>query len=130
MVKFLLRDRVDKPYAVCGIATDITALKRTEELQVRRAHQAALRADIHAALSSGGTESALQTILQLAAEAVVRHLDIALARIWTLNDQRNMLELQASASQYTRCARNACHDDGRSGKLNRPRSQSAARSNH
>src|SRR5262249_9371 len=102
VVKFLLRDRADKPYAVCGIATDITALKRTEEFQVRRAHQAALRADIHAALSSGGTESALQTILQLAAEAVVRHLDIALARIWTLDDQRNMLELQASASQYTR----------------------------
>jgi PAS domain S-box-containing protein len=100
VVKFLLRDRLEKPYAVCGIATDITALKRTEELQVRRAHQAALRADIHAALSSGGTESALQTILQLAAEAVVRHLDIAFARIWTLNDQGNMLELQASACQY------------------------------
>jgi PAS domain S-box-containing protein len=102
VVKFLLRDRVDKPYAVCGIATDITALKRTEELQVRRAHQAALRADIHAALSSGGTESALQTILQLTAEAVVRHLDVAFARIWTLNDQRNVLELQASACQYGR----------------------------
>jgi PAS domain S-box-containing protein len=99
VVKFLLCDRVDKPYAVCGIATDITALKRTEELQARRAHRAALRADIHAALSSGGTESALQTILQLAAEAVVRHLDIASARIWTLNDQRDMLELQASACQ-------------------------------
>jgi len=102
VVKFLLRDRVERPYAVCGIATDITALKRAEELQVRRAYQAALRADLHAALSSGGTESALQTILQLTAEAVVRHLDIAFARIWTLNDQRNMLELQASAGQYTR----------------------------
>jgi PAS domain S-box-containing protein len=102
VVKFLLRDHGNEPYAICGIATDITALKRTEELQIRRAHQAALRADIHAALSSGGTESALQTILQLTAEAVVRHLDIAFARIWTLNGQRNMLELQASASQYAR----------------------------
>ena len=27
VVKFLLRDRADRPYAVCGIATDITALK-------------------------------------------------------------------------------------------------------
>jgi broad specificity phosphatase PhoE len=74
VVKFLLRDGVAKPYAVCGIATDITELKRAEELQARRARQAALRADIHAALSSG-TERALQTMLQRSAEAIVRHLE-------------------------------------------------------
>jgi hypothetical protein len=48
---------MNKPYAVCGIATDITALKRTEELQIWRARQAALHGDIHVAFS-GGTESA------------------------------------------------------------------------
>ena len=37
--KFLLRDRTDKPYAVCGIATDITALKRAEELQASMARE-------------------------------------------------------------------------------------------
>ena len=101
VVKFLLRDGTAKPYAVCGIATDITELKRAEELQARRAAQAALRADIHAALS-GGTESALQTMLQRSAEATVRHLDAAFARIWTLNDRQNVLELQASAGLFTR----------------------------
>jgi PAS domain S-box-containing protein len=101
VVKFLLWDRARRPYAVCGIATDITALKRAEELQARRARQAALRADIHAAFSSG-TENALQTILQRSAEAVARHLDAAFARIWTLNDEQNVLELQASAGLYTR----------------------------
>ena len=101
VVKFLLWDRVEKPYAVCGIATDITAMKRAEDLQSRRARQAALRADVHSAFSSG-TENALRTVLQRSAEAVVRHLDAAFARIWTIDDQQNVLELQASAGLYTR----------------------------
>jgi PAS domain S-box-containing protein len=35
VVKFLLRDSTAKPYAVCGIATDITELKRAEEKLAR-----------------------------------------------------------------------------------------------
>ena len=31
VVKFLLRDQVNGPYAICGIATDITALKQAQE---------------------------------------------------------------------------------------------------
>jgi PAS domain S-box-containing protein len=98
--KFLLRDGSGKPYAVCGIATDITQLKRAEAMQGRRARQAALRADIQHAFSDE-VESGLRTVLQRCAEAVVHHLDAALARIWTLNEQEHMLELQASAGPYT-----------------------------
>jgi PAS domain S-box-containing protein len=99
--KFLLRDHKRKPYAVCGIATDITELKRAQAMQGRRARQAALRADIRLAFSDA-PESGMQTVLQRCAEAVVHHLDAALALIWTLNEQEKMLELQASAGQYTR----------------------------
>jgi PAS domain S-box-containing protein len=35
IVKFPLRDSTGRPYAVCGIATDITALKRAEELETK-----------------------------------------------------------------------------------------------
>jgi GAF domain-containing protein len=41
-------------------------------------------------------------MLQRSAEAVVRHLDAAFARIWTIDEQQNVLELQASAGLYTR----------------------------
>jgi len=98
--KFLLRDHTGKPYAVCGIATDITQLKQAEALQARRARQATLRAEIRNAFSEE-TESGLQTLLQRSAEAIVHNFDAAFARIWTLNEQDNMLELQASAGQYT-----------------------------
>jgi C4-dicarboxylate-specific signal transduction histidine kinase len=43
----------------------------------------------------------LKTILGECSEAIVRHLDAAFARIWTLSDDGKMLELQASAGMYT-----------------------------
>jgi PAS domain S-box-containing protein len=68
---------------------------------VRDVTDRTLHAEIHAAFS-GLTQSALQPILQVSADSIVRHLEAAFARIWTINDQGNMLELQASAGQYTR----------------------------
>ena len=43
----------------------------------------------------------LRRILQQCAQSLVDHLDAAFARIWTLNTDTQVLELQASAGQYT-----------------------------
>jgi two-component system NtrC family sensor kinase len=40
-------------------------------------------------------------MLQICAAAVVRHLDAAFARIWLLNEEQKVLELEASAGLYT-----------------------------
>jgi len=52
----------------------------------------------------------LADILQRCAEAVVRHLDAAFARVWTLDATGTVLELQASAGMYT-------HLDGPHGRV-------------
>jgi PAS domain S-box-containing protein len=57
-----------------------------------------LSSEIGFILTKGNT---LQDILQQCCEAMVRFLDAALARIWTLNHEKNILELRASAGLYT-----------------------------
>ena len=81
-----------------GITRDITAQRQAGELQARRARQMVLQRDVNLALA--GNE-ALAATLRGCAEAVVRHLDAAFARIWTLNKADDLLELQASAGLYT-----------------------------
>ncbi|MCC6421009.1 MAG: GAF domain-containing protein [Gemmataceae bacterium] len=71
--------------------------RQAEERRARRARQLALRAEVGAALAE---QSALPEVLRHCAEALVRHLDAAFARIWTLNAAANVLELQASAELY------------------------------
>lgn len=58
----------------------------------------ALGVEVGSALTHGLTMSKM---LQACAEALVDQLDAAFARIWTLNEQTSMLELQASAGMYT-----------------------------
>jgi PAS domain S-box-containing protein len=79
-------------------ARDITERKEAEEEKARQARQATLRADAGAALAEGGT---LRSILQRCTEAIVRHLGVTFARIWMLDEEESMLELQASAGMYT-----------------------------
>jgi len=61
--------------------------------------QAALRADVGSALASA---TDLRHILQKCAEAIVKHVEAAFARVWLLNDAGDVLELHASAGMYTR----------------------------
>jgi PAS domain S-box-containing protein len=84
------------PIRMIGILADITESKRWEEANLKRV---ALLADVSVALAEHGKP--LQSMLQKTAEALVRHLDAAFARIWTLNPKESLLELQASAGMYT-----------------------------
>ncbi len=81
-----------------GFIRDITERKEAEELRQARARQSAIRADISHALTG---EEDLRVVLQRCAEAMVQHLDVAFARIWTRIDDARLLEMQASAGMYT-----------------------------
>jgi len=81
-----------------AIKQDVSERKQAQEVLAERVRQAALGADIGIALASS---EALRDMLQRCAEAVVRHLGAVFARIWTLDRETNVLELQASAGMYT-----------------------------
>jgi signal transduction histidine kinase/CheY-like chemotaxis protein len=73
-------------------------LLQAEEAQLRRARQATLRADVAAALSRSDS---MRGMLQTCTEAIAQHLDAAFARIWTIDEGADVLDLQASAGMYT-----------------------------
>jgi PAS domain S-box-containing protein len=89
------RDDRGQPKRIIGTCWDITDTKQRE-------HLALLGSEVGDALT---TLKPLQERLQLCAEALVHQLGAALARIWTLNEQDNLLEMQASAGLHT-------HTDG------------------
>jgi PAS domain S-box-containing protein len=84
--------------AASKIARDITETKRAANLLRERTLLAELTADVGMALTS---ESSLQDILQQCADAMVERLDVASARIWTLNEEVLVLELRASGGKYS-----------------------------
>jgi PAS domain S-box-containing protein len=88
----------DRHKVFTGFIRDISERKQTEEMRAAHARQIAVRADVSMAF---GKDEGLKAILGECSEAIVRHLDAAFARIWTLSDDRKMLELQASAGMYT-----------------------------
>ncbi|MEG5163157.1 PAS domain S-box protein [Microcoleus sp. AT3-A2] len=81
-----------------GAATDITERKIAEQALAEQLKLSLFTADVGIVLTQN---QGLRTTLQYCADAVVRHLDVAFARIWTLNEEGNVLQLQASAGIYT-----------------------------
>ena len=86
---------------------DLTERRRHEAARDERVRLAALVQDVSVALTGGDD---VRDMLRACAEALVRHLDAAFARVWTLNEADNVLELQASAGLYT-------HTDGPHGRV-------------
>jgi PAS domain S-box-containing protein len=80
------------------IAGNIVSERLVEE-HVRQARYAALRTDVSVALARGDRP---RVMLHTCAQALVDHLNVAFARIWTLRCGSSVLELQASAGDYTR----------------------------
>ena len=84
------------------LSEEIIQRKKAEGEIVKRIRQAKLGAEIGSSLIQNKN---LNNILQLCTESIVKLLDAAFARIWTLNEKENILELVASAGMYT-------HKDG------------------
>jgi signal transduction histidine kinase/ActR/RegA family two-component response regulator len=80
------------------IARDFTERKQAHKALVEQSRLSSLSAEVGEALTQS---DALPEMLRACAEAMVRHLDAAFARIWTLDGGEQVLELRASAGMYT-----------------------------
>jgi PAS domain S-box-containing protein len=87
----VLRDALGVATRMIGTCWDITDAKQREQL-------ALLGSEVGDALTS---LKPIQERLQLCAAGLVRQLDAALARIWIVNKQGDLLEMQASAGIHT-----------------------------
>ncbi|MFN2398570.1 MAG: CHASE3 domain-containing protein, partial [Gemmatimonadaceae bacterium] len=82
-------------------------LEQQTEAFAERSRLATLNAEIGYALTHS---SSMEVMLQRATVAVVTRMEAAFARIWTMNEKDQILELQASAGLYT-------HLDGPHGRV-------------
>ena len=94
-----LRDLEGKVIRWFGTVVDLHDWRAAQEaLHAIQTRQVAVRADVSLAF---GQKESLEAILHECAESLVRHLDAAFARIWTLSPDGRLLELSASAGLYT-----------------------------
>jgi PAS domain S-box-containing protein len=93
-----LRDPEGKVIRWFGTVIDLHDWREAQQaLHAIQTRQIAVRADVSLAF---GQKESLEAILHECAESLVRHLDAAFARIWTLSRGGRMLELRASAGIY------------------------------
>ena len=93
-----IRDSTGQITGASKIARDITDRRRAENAIAERSRLAELTGKIGVALGEAGS---LRQTLQQCCQAIVDHLGAAFARIWTLSENSDVLELQASAGMYT-----------------------------
>ncbi|HIK08201.1 MAG TPA: PAS domain S-box protein [Trichormus sp. M33_DOE_039] len=96
--KIPLKDPEGNVIGILGTVQDITVRKQTEASLAEKVSLAALRVEINYAITQSYN---LQTTLKCCTDAMVKYLNAAFARIWTLNEAENILELQASSGIYT-----------------------------
>jgi PAS domain S-box-containing protein len=84
-------------FTVLSLVEDITDRKRLEAEKAQAARLTAMVAGVGIALTKHP-----QDILLPCCEAMVQNIDVAAAQIWTLNVQKNILEVQATAGNYSK----------------------------
>lgn len=80
-----------------GAIFDISDRKQVEADLLERVHLSILMSEIASAITQFDT---LEEILNGCVESIWRHMDIAFAQIWTLNEVEGVLDLQARAGLY------------------------------
>ncbi len=80
-----------------AVCTDVTGRRTRDNLLRERARMSSLSADIGLALTRGNS---IPDTLKLCTDALVRYLNAAFARIWTMSEDGTTLELQASSGLY------------------------------
>lgn len=95
-------------------ARDITDELRAREEAALRARESALIASVGTTLTQGG---AVADVLRNCTDAMVEHMDAAIARIWTLDPAEGVLELQANSGPVSATAAYRVPLDSRLGRL-------------
>jgi GAF domain-containing protein len=84
--------------ANAAVAVDNARLFReareAQEIEARRARERAFAGEVGATFTEGGP---IEATLQRCCELAIEHLDVAIARLWTVDETGRVLELRASA---------------------------------
>ena len=93
-----MKDETGQIIGAVVVFSDITERQKFEMEREEQASLMRLKNDVSQAIIQHGS---CRDTLQACAEILNQHLDGAFCRIWTHNEPRGVLELQASAGMYT-----------------------------